>query len=146
MKKQSDSNLTALHILYGGELAQGGPHYEGDQVLGDGSACTSQAVGLHIDLEPLVGSHHGVLDGGLPGPDQGQHPPNSNHGVQDTELESTEKEVYRLQDVCGLLGAEQLGHDGEILADDLAELDRVGEVLHQHPLLAQLVLAHVLGL
>ena len=76
-------------------------HNESDEILSDGVAGRPAIVTLHLDVEPLVGRHHGVLDGLLLGPDQRQHSPDTKHGVQKTKLKGTHKEVDGLEKKLG---------------------------------------------
>ena len=110
---------------------------ESDEIRSDGVARCPAVVAFHVDVEPLVGRHHRVLDGLLLGPDQRQHSPHTKHGVQKTELEGTHKEVNgleeqirtkittkfsHLEDIRVLFGAEQLSDHRQTLVDYLGEL------------------------
>ena len=68
-----------------------------DEILSDGVTCSPAVVTVHADVEPLVSRHHSILDGLLLGPDQRQHSPHTNHGVQKTKLKCTHKEVNGLE-------------------------------------------------
>ena len=112
-------------------------HNESDEILSDGVAGCPAVVTLHVDVEPLVGPHHGVLDGLLLGPDQRQHSPHTNQGVNETKLKGTHKEVdgletqirlqirtklSHLEDIRVLFGSEQLSDHRQTLVDYLGEL------------------------
>ena len=131
---------------------------ESDEILSDGVAGCPAVVTLNVDVEPLVGPHHGVLDGLLLGPDERQHSPHTNQGVHETELKGTDKEVdglekqikpqqlrqsvvSHLEDVRVLFRAEQLSDHWQTLVDYLGELQGVVEELNQQFLFVQLVLA-----
>ena len=130
--------------------------YESNEILGDGGAGCPAVVAVHVDVEPLIGGDHRVLDCLLLGPDQRQHSPDTKHGVQQTELKGTHKEVNcleeqiktklkikfsHLEDVRILFGAEQLSDHGQTLVDYLGELQRVLQELDQQFLFVELVLA-----
>ena len=55
-------------------------------------------VSLGVEVEASVGLHHRVLDGGVGGPDQGQHPPHSRESVGHAELTHSHAELHRLLD------------------------------------------------
>ena len=71
--------------------------YESNEILGDGGAGCPAVVAVHVDVKPLVGGDHRVLDCLLLGPDQRQHSPDTKHGVQQTKLEGAHKEVDGLE-------------------------------------------------
>ena len=88
-----DASLEATNLgdqlFHGGQLAQCCPISAGSEQWRN-SHCAAITIGIHVFMEPLVSTDHGILNGCLPRPDQGQHASQSFHSIQNTELEKVD--------------------------------------------------------